>query len=111
MKKQPHTQPNQGHGTMMNQKTYEDFNKEKPDPKDPNQQEHHPEIEVPVIGNNTLPPAILPKVALVLMTIFFSSCEAIAGIFKAGMGVGAFAVIFVIILVVGLLVRLLSSKK
>jgi hypothetical protein len=52
MKVYPHTQPNMSHGTMTNQKTNEDFNKEKPNPKDPNQQKHHPETNVPEVGNN-----------------------------------------------------------
>lgn len=46
-----------------------------------------------------------------LMSFFFSSCEAIAGIFKAGMGFGAFAVIAVIMLLIYALSRMFGSKK
>jgi hypothetical protein len=60
MKEYPHTQPNQSHGTMMNQKTNEDYNKEKPDPKDPNQVQEHPNVEVPDVGNNVEVPVIPP---------------------------------------------------
>ena len=38
--------------------------------------------------------------ALVMLTVLLSSCEAIAGIFKAGMGVGIFLVIAVVIVIV-----------
>lgn len=47
--------------------------------------------------------------ALLLMSVFMSSCEAIAGIFKAGMGFGVFIVIAVIALVVIMIMR--SRKK
>ncbi len=42
---------------------------------------------------------ILPVFILVLMSFTLSSCEAIAGIFKAGMGFGIFIVIAVIALI------------
>jgi hypothetical protein len=50
-------------------------------------------------------------ILLCLMSLLLTSCEAIAGIFKAGMSVGAIGVIIVIVLVVGLLIRLLTGKK
>jgi len=40
-----------------------------------------------------------------LLMILLSSCEAIGGIFKAGMGFGIFIVLFVIILIAVLLFR------
>lgn len=46
-----------------------------------------------------------------LMSFLFSSCEAIAGIFKAGMGFGAFAVIALVMLVIYFLSRLFGNKK
>jgi len=45
---------------------------------------------------------------LILLALLFSSCSAIAGIFKAGMGFGIFIVIAVIILIAVLVMR---SKK
>ncbi len=36
---------------------------------------------------------------LVLFTVIFSSCSAIAGIFKTGMGVGIFLVVMVIVVI------------
>ncbi len=46
---------------------------------------------------------------LVFYIVFFTSCNAIEGIFKAGMGVGIFMVIAIISLIVFLAVRF--SKK
>jgi hypothetical protein len=40
-----------------------------------------------------------------MATMLFSSCEAIAGIFEAGMGVGIFIVVFIIIVIVVLVMR------
>ncbi|MES2646884.1 MAG: MYXO-CTERM sorting domain-containing protein [Bacteroidota bacterium] len=37
--------------------------------------------------------------------VFLTSCEAIGGIFKAGMGVGIFLVLLVVILIAWLLLR------
>jgi len=45
-----------------------------------------------------------------LLTLMLSSCEAIAGIFKAGMGVGAFGVIAVIVLVIFVITRVFKGK-
>jgi hypothetical protein len=42
---------------------------------------------------------------LALMAMMLSSCEAVAGIFKAGMGFGIFIVVFVIVLIAILLFR------
>lgn len=47
---------------------------------------------------------------ILLLTIgFLSSCEAIAGIFKAGMGFGIFIVVLIIVVIVALLMR--ANKK
>ena len=44
-------------GTMLNQKTNEDFNKKKPDPSDPNEQKGHPLIaNSGVDGQRLVPP-------------------------------------------------------
>jgi multisubunit Na+/H+ antiporter MnhB subunit len=48
---------------------------------------------------------------LFLMSFLFSSCEAIAGIFKAGMGFDAFAVIGLVMLLIYVLSRMFGSKK
>lgn len=48
---------------------------------------------------------------LLAMSFFVSSCEAIAGIFKAGMGFGAFAVIGIIMLIIFLVTRISKSKN
>ncbi|MCV9928904.1 hypothetical protein OIU83_14630 [Flavobacterium sp. LS1R49] len=49
---------------------------------------------------------------IVALTVLLSltSCEAIEGIFKAGMGVGVFAVIVVIILIIYILSKILGKK-
>ena len=47
--------------------------------------------------------------ALVMLTVLLSSCEAIAGIFKAGMGVGIFLVVAVVIVIV-IVVRRMGKK-
>jgi hypothetical protein len=44
---------------------------------------------------------------LVVLMLTFSSCEAIGGIFKAGMGVG----IFIVVLVVALILWLVSRGR
>ena len=55
----------------------------------------------------------ISKIQNALMLLFFtislSSCSAIAGIFKAGMGVGIFVVIAVIVIIV-LVVRSMGKK-
>lgn len=43
---------------------------------------------------------------LILLGTFLSSCDAIAGIFQAGMGFGIFIVIAVIVLIVGLVMKI-----
>ncbi len=43
-------------------------------------------------------------IVLIFILTFFTSCEAIEGIFKAGMGVG----IFIVLAVVGLILYLMS---
>ncbi|MFN8347482.1 MAG: hypothetical protein U0X91_20935 [Spirosomataceae bacterium] len=47
--------------------------------------------------------------AVAALALFMTSCEAIAGIFKAGMGFGIFLVIAVIVGILFLVFR--SSKK
>ena len=48
---------------------------------------------------------------LFAITFLLSSCEAIAGIFKAGMGFGIFIVIAIIGIIIFLVVRMGRSKK
>lgn len=48
-------------------------------------------------------------VALIL-SFSLTSCEAIEGIFKAGMGVGAFAVIAIIVLIIFIISKILGKK-
>ena len=43
------------------------------------------------------------------IALLFSSCSAIAGIFKAGMGVGIFVVLFVVIIIALVVMRI--NKK
>ena len=43
-------------GTMLTQKTNEDFNKKKPDPSDPNEQKSDPDTAVPDIGDDEIDP-------------------------------------------------------
>jgi hypothetical protein len=45
----------------------------------------------------------------VLACIMFSSCAAIGGIFKAGMGVGIFVVVVVVAIIIALIAR--AGKK
>jgi len=48
---------------------------------------------------------------LLSMSFMMSSCEVIGGIFKAGMGVGAFAIIAVLVLIIFLVTRLGRGKN
>ena len=43
-------------GTMLTQKTNEDFNKKKPDPEDPNEEASDPDTAVPDIGDDKIDP-------------------------------------------------------
>lgn len=43
--------------------------------------------------------------SLVMLAMLLSSCEAIAGIFKAGVGVGVFIVIAIIVVIVLIAMR------
>lgn len=58
----------------------------------------------------------ISKKYLQIITLFiciltlFSSCEVIGGIFKAGMGVGIFIVIAVIVLIVFIISKLTGKK-
>lgn len=47
--------------------------------------------------------------ALILFSLLVSSCSAIAGIFKAGMGFGIFIVVVIIIIIA--LIAMRSGKK
>jgi tetrahydromethanopterin S-methyltransferase subunit B len=47
---------------------------------------------------------------LPLLISFLSSCEAIAGIFKAGMGFGIFIVVVVIIAIIAIVIRVNKKK-
>jgi|BarGraNGADG00212_2_1021979.scaffolds.fasta_scaffold18104_4 hypothetical protein len=47
---------------------------------------------------------------LPLLTSMLSSCEAIAGIFKAGMGFGIFIVVAVIIAIIAIVIRVNKKK-
>ena len=47
--------------------------------------------------------------AFILIALTASSCSAITGIFKAGMGFGIFIVILIIVVIVALVMR--SNKK
>ncbi len=46
---------------------------------------------------------------LVIVSILFTSCEVIEGIFKAGMGVGIFLVILIIAIIIYILNRLVKK--
>ena len=65
MEKSKFDQGKQSAGTMLQQKTNEDFNKKKPDPSDPNEKDRTPGNDVPDIGDDDLAPlegeAIDPK--------------------------------------------------
>ena len=49
--------------------------------------------------------------AFILFTLMVSSCSAIAGIFKAGMGFGIFIVVLIIVAIVMLVMRVNKSNK
>jgi hypothetical protein len=63
----------------------------------------HGSLFVPVVKNTKMK-KFLTLIAAFAITLL-SSCDAIAGIFKAGMGFGIFIVLFVIILIVILVLR------
>jgi uncharacterized membrane protein YadS len=53
----------------------------------------------------------IPKFALLFLILaMFTSCSAIEGIFKAGMGVGIFIVVAVIVLIVFIISKLGGKK-
>ena len=52
---------------------------------------------------------LLPVGMLLLLSVFFTSCEAITGIFKAGMGVGIFIAVAIIAIIIGIFVRTRKS--
>jgi hypothetical protein len=49
-------------------------------------------------------------ITLLLVSVLFSSCEVIEGIFKAGMGFGIFIVIAVIVLIVGIIFKIRETQ-
>ena len=51
----------------------------------------------------------LPEILFLLMISLFTSCSAIAGIFKAGMSFGIFLVVLVIVVIVIIAMR--AGKK
>jgi hypothetical protein len=52
---------------------------------------------------------LLALLSLSIFSIVISSCSAIAGIFKAGMGFGIFIVVVIVVIVVVLIMR--ASNK
>ena len=48
---------------------------------------------------------------LVIVSTVLSSCEAIAGIFKAGMGFGIFLVIAVVALIIFIIMKAMGNNK
>ena len=56
MEKSKNDQSNQNAGTMLQQKTNEDFNKKKPNPNDPNEKDGAKKNEVPDIGDDEIDP-------------------------------------------------------
>lgn len=49
---------------------------------------------------------LVAPLLLTLLSLMVSSCTAIAGIFKAGMGFGIFAVLAVLVIIVFIIMRL-----
>lgn len=49
---------------------------------------------------------LLRIVPMFLLSFLLTSCDAIAGIFKAGMGFGIFIVIAVVVVIIGIIVKL-----
>ena len=54
---------------------------------------------------------MLTAFALILFSLQASSCSAIAGIFKAGMGFGIFIIIAIVVVVVLLIMRAGKNKS
>ena len=54
---------------------------------------------------------ILSFFTILMLSLMVSSCSAIAGIFKAGMGVGIFIVVLVIIVIVAIIMWAGKSKS
>lgn len=55
--------------------------------------------------------SILNKgILLIIVALFFTSCSAIEGIFKAGMGVGIFLVIAVIAVIIYIISKMGGKK-
>ncbi len=48
---------------------------------------------------------------LLLLTSLLSSCEAIAGIFKAGMGFGIFIVVAIFVAIIAIVIRFNKQKS
>lgn len=52
----------------------------------------------------------LTVITLFLLSLFFTSCEAIGGIFKAGMGFGIFIAIVAAVLIVIIVFKFAKNK-
>ncbi len=50
--------------------------------------------------------SLLRVIPMFLLLFLLSSCDAIEGIFKAGMGFGIFIVIAVLVVIIGIIVKL-----
>ncbi len=57
MKETKKNSPKVPAGSMIDQKTNEDFNKKKPDPSDPNEQKDRPKIDPPNFEEDEIVPA------------------------------------------------------
>lgn len=56
--------------------------------------------------------SILPSAfSILILSILLTSCEAIAGIFKAGAGFGIFTILAVAVVIVYLITRLRKNRK
>jgi predicted Abi (CAAX) family protease len=62
-------------------------------------------INMKNLQKNSRPLNMLSAFCLLSITMLLSSCEAIAGIFKAGMGVGIFIVVAIVLIIVFFVMR------
>jgi len=53
---------------------------------------------------------IYRNILFLLATASLSGCSVVADIFKAGMSVGAIAVIVVIVVIIGLVIKMMSGR-
>ena len=66
-------------------------------------------ISMKNLQKNSPPFNSMAALCLLSITMLLSSCEAIAGIFKAGMGVGIFIVVAIVLIIVFFVMR--AGKK